>query len=86
MHAHQLVSLQVVTEEGDLAVWDKPKEPDLVTFDIVARLPDAAEPFYSEEGAEFKVESGYLCPALAIAARTMKQGERATLKARSHGC
>ena len=61
-------------------MWDKPKDPDLCTVAITATVKGEAEPFLREEEAEFKLQEGYLCPAIAVAVREMKQGEAVTLQ------
>ncbi|KAK1269288.1 Peptidyl-prolyl cis-trans isomerase FKBP65 [Acorus gramineus] len=62
--------------EGDM----QPGDLDEVTVKYQVRLPDglvvAETP---EEGSEFYVEDGHLCPALPKALKTMKKGEKAFL-------
>ena len=74
--------MKFVKTEGDLNVWDKPKEADLVTVAVSARLAGADLAFFEGE-QEFTLGDGWLCPAIKTAVLTMKQGEEVMLKVRS---
>jgi hypothetical protein len=67
-------------QEGDLNVWDKPKEADLVVVSYTACVEGESMPFAEGKGAEFRVADGHFCPAIKEAVLTMKEGERVELK------
>lgn len=67
-------------EEGDLNVWDKPKEADLVTVTYTACVNGEKEAFADVQGHEFCVVDGHFCPAIKAAVLTMKKGERVALQ------
>lgn len=73
--------MKIVTQEGDLDVWDRPKDADLVTIKLSAKVAGAEEYFVKDEETEFTVEAGHFCPAVKIAVSEMKKGEAVTLKA-----
>lgn len=58
--------------------WENPKDPDEVLVNYEARLQDGTVVAKSE-GAEFAVKDGLFCPAIAIAVKTMKKGEKVLL-------
>ena len=74
--------MKAVLREGDLAVWDKPKEADLVTVSYAARTAGEGRAFAEATGVEFRVADGCFCPAVREAVVTMKKGEQVELKAR----
>jgi hypothetical protein len=67
-------------EEGDLNVWDKPKEADLVTVSYTACVNGEKDPFADVQGHEFCLADGHFCPAIKAAVLTMKKGERVALQ------
>eukprot|EP00892_Ulva_mutabilis_P008035 jgi/Ulvmu1/5603/UM023_0140.1 len=72
--------VKTVTKEGDLDVWDRPKDPDLVTIKLSAKVAGATECFVKNEETEFTVGDGCFCPAVKIAVSEMKKGEAVKLK------
>lgn len=72
--------MKTTTRDGDLDVWDRPKDPDLVTIKLSAKVAGATEYFVKDEETEFTVADGYFCPAVKIAVSEMKKGEAVTLK------
>ena len=74
--------MKTIIDEGDLDVWDKPKEADLVTVAVSGRVRGADAPFLDEPGFEFSLAAGWLCPAVGAAVVSMKKGERVLIKAR----
>lgn len=72
--------MKSVVREGDLAVWDKPKEADLVTVSYAARVDGEERAFAEATGVEFRVADGCLCPAVRAAVVTMKKGEQVELR------
>lgn len=75
--------MKTITQEGDLDVWDRPKDQDLVTIKLSAKVAGASEFFVKDEEIEFRVSDGYFCPAVKIAVSEMKKGEAVTLKVRT---
>lgn len=71
--------LKKILVKGD--GWDKPKDLDEVSVLYEARLEDGTL-ISKSDGAEFTVEKGYFCPALATSVKTMKKGEKALLTVR----
>ncbi|OAY43359.1 70 kDa peptidyl-prolyl isomerase [Manihot esculenta] len=69
--------LKKITKEGD--GWATPRDGDQVLVKYEARLENGLLASKSEEGAEFHIGDGYLCPALGIAVKTMRRGEKADL-------
>ncbi|KAL1557516.1 Peptidyl-prolyl cis-trans isomerase fkbp62 [Salvia divinorum] len=65
-----------VLKEGEK--WENPKDPDDVLVNYVAKLEDGTV-VSKADGAEFTVEEGLFCPALAKAVKTMKKGEKVLL-------
>ncbi|MCL7041386.1 hypothetical protein MKW94_030509 [Papaver nudicaule] len=59
--------------------WATPKHADEVLVKYEARLEDQTLISKSEEGVEFYVCDGYLCPAIPKAVTTMRRGEKAEL-------
>ncbi|KAL8095194.1 hypothetical protein AgCh_036591 [Apium graveolens] len=77
--------LKKIVEEGE--GWATPKEFDEVVVKYNARLENGTIVSKSEEGIEFCVSSGYLCPAMSKAVKTMRKGEKAELSVKfSYGC
>ncbi|KAK7319011.1 hypothetical protein RJT34_03720 [Clitoria ternatea] len=68
--------LKKIVTEGEK--WDNPKDLDEVFVKYEARLEDGTV-ISKSDGAEFTVEEGYLCPAMAKAVKTMKKGEKVLL-------
>ncbi|KAI3900794.1 hypothetical protein MKW92_045878 [Papaver armeniacum] len=66
--------LKKIVKDGE--GWATPKVSD---EDHEARLEDQTLISKSEEGVEFYVCDGYLCPAIAKAVTTMRKGEKAQL-------
>ncbi|BAT85078.1 hypothetical protein LR48_Vigan10g025700 [Vigna angularis] len=62
--------------------WATPREDDEVLVKYEARLENGMLVSKSEEGVEFNVSYGYLCPAMSIAVKTMRKGEVAELAVR----
>ncbi|XP_024983028.1 peptidyl-prolyl cis-trans isomerase FKBP62-like [Cynara cardunculus var. scolymus] len=58
--------------------WQTPKDPDEVMVKFEARLEDGGLVLKVDE-VEFTVKDGCFCPALSIAVKTMKKGEKALL-------
>ncbi|GMY19703.1 70 kDa peptidyl-prolyl isomerase-like [Fagus crenata] len=69
--------LKKITKEGE--GWATPREADEVLVNYEARLEDATLVSKSDEGVEFNVSDGYLCPAVSKAVKTMRRGEKAEL-------
>jgi len=63
------------------AGWSHPKDADKVTVKYTACVRGEAEPFAStgDEGVEFTLKEGHLCPAIAISVKDMKKGEKVHL-------
>lgn len=61
--------------------WENPKDLDEVFVKYEARLEDGTLVGKSD-GAEFTVQEGLFCPALAKAVKTMKKGEKVLLTVR----
>ncbi|KAK1365961.1 peptidyl-prolyl cis-trans isomerase FKBP65 [Heracleum sosnowskyi] len=77
--------LKKIVEEGE--GWACPKEFDEVVVKYNARLENGTIVSKSEEGIEFCVSNGYLCPAMSKAVKTMRKGEKAELSVKfSYGC
>lgn len=77
--------LKKIVEEGE--GWATPKEFDEVVVKYNARLENGTIVSKSEEGIEFCVSNGYLCPAISKAVKTMRKGEKAELSVKfSYGC
>ncbi|XP_010247134.1 PREDICTED: peptidyl-prolyl cis-trans isomerase FKBP62-like isoform X1 [Nelumbo nucifera] len=58
--------------------WENPKDPDEVFVKYEAKLEGGAVVSKSD-GVEFTVKTGFFCPALAKAVKTMKKGEKVLL-------
>jgi hypothetical protein len=71
--------IKTITKEG--SGWSLPNPLDEVCVSYVARVQGQEQPFSTTdpEGVEFEVQAGHLCSALAVAVKTMKKGEQATL-------
>lgn len=74
--------MKTIVKEGDLDVWDRPKDPDLVTIKLSAKVAGASEYVVKDQETEFTVSDGHFCPAVKIAVSEMKKGEAVTLKVR----
>eukprot|EP00249_Psilotum_nudum_P018292 c26731_g1_i3 orf=565-2328(-) len=60
--------------------WENPKDADEVTVKYEAKIEDGTVVAKSpEEGVEFYVKDGHLCPAISKAVKTMKKGEKVLL-------
>ncbi|QCD97091.1 peptidyl-prolyl cis-trans isomerase FKBP65-like [Vigna unguiculata] len=62
--------------------WATPREDDEVLVKYEARMENGMLVSKSDEGVEFNVSDGYLCPAMSIAVKTMRKGEVAELAVR----
>ncbi|KAH1257919.1 Peptidyl-prolyl cis-trans isomerase FKBP65 [Glycine max] len=62
--------------------WATPREADEVLVKYEARLENGMLVSKSDQGVEFNVSDGYLCPAMSIAVKTMRKGEVAELAMR----
>lgn len=71
--------IKTITKEG--SGWSLPNPLDEVCVSYVARVQGQEQPFATTdpEGVEFEVQAGHLCSGLAVAVKTMKKGEQATL-------
>ncbi|PKI31938.1 hypothetical protein CRG98_047656, partial [Punica granatum] len=69
--------LKKIVKEG--VGWATPRDGDEVVVKYEARLEDGTVVSKSEEGVEFQLGDGYLCPAMSIAAKTMRRNEKAEL-------
>lgn len=69
--------LKKIIGEGE--GWATPKDADEVLVKYVASTEDGIIVSKSEEGLEFSLIDGYLCPAMSKAVRTMRKGEKAEL-------
>ncbi|KAI3932960.1 hypothetical protein MKW98_029193 [Papaver atlanticum] len=69
--------LKKIVKDGE--GWATPKVADEVLVKYEARFEDQTLISKSEEGVEFYVCDGYLCPAIAKAVTTMRKGEKAEL-------
>ncbi|PKA60932.1 Peptidyl-prolyl cis-trans isomerase FKBP62 [Apostasia shenzhenica] len=65
-----------ILKEGEK--WENPKDRDEVLVKYEARLEDGLV-ISTSEAAEFTVQEGYFCPALAKAVKTMKKDEKVLL-------
>ena len=74
--------MKKVLQEGDLAVWDRPMEPDLVTIKLSAKVAGTDEFFEKDLQHEFKMQDGFFCPAVKRIVQGMKQGEKVQVKVR----
>ncbi|XP_026431576.1 70 kDa peptidyl-prolyl isomerase-like isoform X1 [Papaver somniferum] len=69
--------LKKILKDGE--GWATPKVSDEVLVKYEARFEDQTLISKSEEGVEFYVCDGYICPAIAKAVTTMRKGEKAEL-------
>ncbi|KAJ7976548.1 Peptidylprolyl isomerase [Quillaja saponaria] len=69
--------MKKIIKEGD--GWATPREADEVLVKYEARLESGMVVSGSEEGVEFNIGDGYLCPAMSKAVKTMRKGEKAEL-------
>ncbi|KAE9599730.1 hypothetical protein Lal_00045764 [Lupinus albus] len=69
--------MKKIIQEGE--GWATPRENDEVLVKYEARLESGTLVSISDQGVEFNVSDGYLCPALSIAVKTMRKGEVAEL-------
>lgn len=72
--------MRQITKEGDLNVWDRPQDVDLVTILLSAKVVDTEEYFEKDLQHEFKMEDGFFCPAVKRVVKQMKQGEAVRVK------
>ncbi|XP_010244430.1 PREDICTED: 70 kDa peptidyl-prolyl isomerase-like [Nelumbo nucifera] len=72
--------LKKIIKEGE--GWSTPKDADEVLVKYEARLEDGTLISKSDDGIEFHLSDGYLCPAIAKAVKTMRKGEKAELSVR----
>jgi hypothetical protein len=72
--------MKQIIQEGDLNVWDKPKDADLVTIKLSAKVVGSEEYFEKDLEKEFKMQDGFLCPAIKRVVQEMKQGESVQVK------
>jgi FK506-binding protein 4/5 len=72
--------MKKIIQEGDLNVWDKPKDVDLVTIKLSAKVADSEEFFEKDLEKEFKMQDGFFCPAVKRVVQGMKQGEAVQVK------
>ncbi|XP_020219678.2 70 kDa peptidyl-prolyl isomerase [Cajanus cajan] len=72
--------MKKIMKEGE--GWATPTEADEVLVKYEASLENGMLVSKSDEGVEFNVSDGYLCPALSIAVKTMRKGEVAELATR----
>ncbi|XP_059668285.1 70 kDa peptidyl-prolyl isomerase-like [Cornus florida] len=68
--------LKKMTRDGE--GWATPKDADEV-FVKYSMLQDGTVLSNSNEGVEFSLTNGFLCPAMSIAVKTMRKGEKAEL-------
>ncbi|KAH9738758.1 peptidyl-prolyl cis-trans isomerase FKBP65 [Citrus sinensis] len=69
--------LKKIIKEGE--GWATPRDNDEVLVKYEARLQNGPLVSESNEGVEFRVFDGHLCPAISKAVRTMRRGEKAEL-------
>ncbi|KAH9675193.1 peptidylprolyl isomerase [Citrus sinensis] len=69
--------LKKIIKEGE--GWATPRDNDEVLVKYEARLQNGALVSESNEGVEFRVFDGHLCPAISKAVKTMRRGEKAEL-------
>ncbi|KAA8517370.1 hypothetical protein F0562_017663 [Nyssa sinensis] len=67
--------LKKITKEGE--GWATPKDADEVLVKYEARLENGTVASKSDDGIEFCITKGYLCPAMSKAVKTMRKGEKA---------
>ncbi|KAJ6747659.1 PEPTIDYLPROLYL ISOMERASE [Salix koriyanagi] len=72
--------LKKIIMEGE--GWATPRDGDEVLVKHETRLETGMLVSKSEEGVEFHVGDGYLCPALSRGVKTMRKGEKAELAVR----
>ncbi|KAK4432037.1 Peptidyl-prolyl cis-trans isomerase FKBP65 [Sesamum alatum] len=69
--------LKKITREGE--GWATPNHADEVLVKYTAKNENGVVVSKSEEGLEFSVTNGHLCPAMSRAVKTMRKGEKAEL-------
>ncbi|KAL1314108.1 hypothetical protein HN51_040867 [Arachis hypogaea] len=69
--------IKKILKEGD--GWATPKDADEVLVKYEAMLESGMLVSNSDQGVEFNVSEGYLCPAMSVAVKTMRKGEVAEL-------
>ncbi|KAI3446548.1 hypothetical protein Pfo_003213 [Paulownia fortunei] len=69
--------LKKITREGE--GWATPNDADEVLVKYVAECENGIIISKSEEGLDFSLTSGHLCPAMTRAVKTMRKGEKAEL-------
>lgn len=72
--------MKKITQEGDLNVWDRPQDVDLVTVKLSAKVAGEADFFVKDVTEEFKLMDGFFCPAVKRVVKEMKQGEAVQVK------
>ncbi|KAL2320604.1 hypothetical protein Fmac_029573 [Flemingia macrophylla] len=72
--------MKKIIKEGE--GWATPTEADEVLVKYEARLENGMVVSKSDQGVEFNVSDGHLCPALSIAVKTMRKSEVAELATR----
>ncbi|CAM8985168.1 unnamed protein product [Rhodiola kirilowii] len=68
--------IKKIVKEGEK--WENPKDLDEVLVNYEVKLEDGTL-VAKADGVEFVVRDGYFCPALAMAVKTMKKGEKVLL-------
>ncbi|KAL5809823.1 hypothetical protein ACOSQ4_026391 [Xanthoceras sorbifolium] len=69
--------LKKIIREGE--GWATPRGNDEVLVKYEARLENGTLVSKSDEGVEFCIRDGHLCPAISKAVKTMRRGEKAEL-------
>ncbi|KAK4392548.1 Peptidyl-prolyl cis-trans isomerase FKBP65 [Sesamum angolense] len=69
--------LKKITREGE--GWATPNDADEVLVKYIAKNENGVVVSKSEEGLEFSLTNGHLCPAMSRAVKTMRKGEKAEL-------
>ncbi|KAL0316727.1 UNVERIFIED_CONTAM: Peptidyl-prolyl cis-trans isomerase FKBP62 [Sesamum radiatum] len=69
--------LKKITREGE--GWATSNDADEVLVKYIAKNENGVVVSKSEEGLEFSLTNGHLCPAMSRAVKTMRKGEKAEL-------
>ncbi|KAL0428436.1 UNVERIFIED_CONTAM: Peptidyl-prolyl cis-trans isomerase FKBP65 [Sesamum latifolium] len=69
--------LKKITREGE--GWATPNDADEVLVKYIAKNENGVVVSKFEEGLEFSLTNGHLCPAMSRAVKTMRKGEKAEL-------
>ncbi|KAF7803973.1 70 kDa peptidyl-prolyl isomerase-like [Senna tora] len=72
--------MKKIIREGE--GWATPRDADQVLVKYEARLENGMLASESNQGVEFNISDGFLCPAMSIALKTMRKGEEAELSLR----